>query len=520
MSNLTELFSGAMYKCGGKVKSWNKRVFVLKSDCHLYYYKGTSKVPLGNISLHDPNIKVRRGEPRDVQWPVQAKPVCRMVVETTLRNYCLYTDYSHEIEEWLDVLTKAVRDADKARGNNSKEVKKENAELLDTKTQPPSSKSPDESSPTQEIESVYALAQPEAESLAGDYYVDVETPTNEGGIEESLLYERVGAEPQDIYDSVQEVIADYNGSGGINVPSQPSDTSSSGQTQRDSNTPPLLPDRNDHPDSEDPSLSNKENPPPLPEKEEGPPPLPEKEEGPPPLPEKEEGPPPLPENEEGPPPLPEKEEGPPPLPEKEEGLPLLPEKEEGSLLLPEKEEGSPLLPEKEEGPPGLPEKEGPPPLPEKEEGPPLLPEKEGNPPLPEKEGNPPLSEKEGNPPFPEKEEGPPPLPEKEEGPPPLPEKEEGPPPLPEKEEGPPPLPEKEEGPPLPEKEVLSQNGSPNKEEYSEVSVQAEDNSTKLENSVGTPTNSKASTQDPSGSVERLSESMSIPRNNSYSGKRT
>ena len=499
MSNLTELFSGAMYKCGGKVKSWNKRVFVLKSDCHLYYYKGTSKVPLGNISLHDPKIKVRRGEPRDVQWPVQAKPVCRMVVETTLRNYCLYTDYSHEIEEWLDVLTKAVRDSDKARGNNSKEVKKENAELLDTKTQPPSSKSPDENSPTQEIESVYALAQPEAESLAGDYYVDVETPTNEGGIEESLLYERVGAEPQDIYDSVQEVIADYNGSGGINVPSQPSDTSTSGQTQRDSNTPPLLPDRNDHPDSEDPSLSNKENPPPLPEKEEGPPPLPEKEEGPPPLPEKEEGPPPLPENEEGPPPLPEKEEGPPPLPEKE-GLPLLPEKEEGSLLLPEKEEGSPLLPEKEEGPPGLPEKEGPPPLPEKEEGPPLLPEKEGNPPLPEKEGNPPLSEKEGNPPFPEKEEGPPPLPEKE--------------------EGPPPLPEKEEGPPLPEKEVLSQNGSPNKEEYSEVSVQAEDNSTKLENSVGTPTNSKASTQDPSGSVERLSESMSIPRNNSYSGKRT
>jgi len=241
------------------------------------------------------------------------------------------------MEEWLDILAKAVGDANKARGDSSKEVKKGKTESLDTagQTKPPSSESHGEgqngSSPAHEIESVYSMIAPDVVSLAD--YVDVEDPTARAGgsLEESVLYEPIrGEEPQDIYDSVPEVINNY--------------ISSTKNPQTDQQP-------HGHPH---PPLSDKERPS-VPDN--GPPLLPDKEK---------------------PPPLPDREELPPPLPEKEEG-PLLPEKE--GLPLPEKEEG-PLLPEKE-GPP-LPEKEEGPPLPEKEEGPPL-PEKEEGPPLPEKE---------------------------------------------------------------------------------------------------------------------------------------
>lgn len=102
-----ELFSGVLFKCGGKVKSWNKRFFILKSDYCLYYYKDTSKGALGVISLRDPKFEVRKGEAGDVSWPRQTKLDCTMAIVTLRRTFCAYSMYSHEIEEWIHMLTNA-----------------------------------------------------------------------------------------------------------------------------------------------------------------------------------------------------------------------------------------------------------------------------------------------------------------------------------------------------------------------------------------------------------------------------
>jgi hypothetical protein len=102
-----ELFSGVLFKCGGKVKSWNRRFFVLKSDYYLYYFKDTSKGALGAISLKDPKFKARKGEASDVSWPKQTKLDCTMAIITSHRTYCTYSMYSHEIEEWISLLTDA-----------------------------------------------------------------------------------------------------------------------------------------------------------------------------------------------------------------------------------------------------------------------------------------------------------------------------------------------------------------------------------------------------------------------------
>lgn len=101
-----ELFSGVLFKCGGKVKSWNKRFFVLKSD-FLYYYKDTNKGALGAISLKDPKFEARRGDVSDVSWPRQTKSDCRLAIVTSHRTYCAYSMYSHEIEDWIRLLTNA-----------------------------------------------------------------------------------------------------------------------------------------------------------------------------------------------------------------------------------------------------------------------------------------------------------------------------------------------------------------------------------------------------------------------------
>ena len=46
-----EVFSGVLYKCGARVKSWNKRWMILKDDSCLYYHKDANKKPQGVISL-------------------------------------------------------------------------------------------------------------------------------------------------------------------------------------------------------------------------------------------------------------------------------------------------------------------------------------------------------------------------------------------------------------------------------------------------------------------------------------
>ena len=109
VAEIHDLFSGVMCKMGGKVKTWHKRYFVLKSDYCLYYYKDSSKQPLGTISLHDSNFDVRRGGDEDMVWPKQAKADCRMSIVTMPRTYFVYCDYSHEMEEWMKILIKSAK---------------------------------------------------------------------------------------------------------------------------------------------------------------------------------------------------------------------------------------------------------------------------------------------------------------------------------------------------------------------------------------------------------------------------
>ena len=307
MSAIQELHSGAMYKCGGKVKSWNKRSFILKSDSHLYYYKGISRIPVGNISLHDPKFKVRKGEPTDIVWPKISKSDCRMAVVTTTRTYFMYTNYSHEIEEWLEVLSKAAVEANKdiSGGNStgsstsvetanddsdnqnvqSTDILPLNNEECETYFVPESSENP---LPTEEL------------SLTD--YVDVNCPVASSTLREDPV--PTDEQNQAIYDSVSDVITNY---------AAPLPTHKS--TEQEDHLPmPPLPDKEERPPSPDRGVS-----PPLPDKEESSP-LPNREERPP-LPDKDE-PSPLQEDS---PPSPDKEEKP-PLPDKED--PLMPDEQQ------------------------------------------------------------------------------------------------------------------------------------------------------------------------------------------------
>ena len=344
MSAIQELHSGAMYKCGGKVKSWNKRSFILKSDSHLYYYKGISRIPVGNISLHDPKFKVRKGEPTDIVWPKISKSDCRMAVVTTTRTYFMYTNYSHEIEEWLEVLSKAAVEANKDVSGGAKPGEYEECDPLSSTIQPGEYEECDPTvmSAAGSIESEYSLIS-EVQSIDQEY-IEIGSPPTPGTVnQESDLYEAMADNlNQDIYDSVSEVT------------SYPHTTS--GQSAQP------LPQRNPEASSSPPDEQNLI--PPLPERE------PQKSGT----------------SEEDAPPLPDKEEYP-PLPDKED-CPPLPDKEE-----------NPPLPDKEKRPP-LPDKEENPPLPDKEERPPL-PDKDECPPLPDKEERPSLSAKEENLPLPE-----------------------------------------------------------------------------------------------------------------------
>ena len=103
--NVKELFSGVLNKCGAKIKSWNRRWFVLKSDYCLYYYKDTAKGHLGAISLRDPKFKVRKGSVSDIAWPKGVTMECTIAVVTSHRTYFMYSLAESEADDWLRVLS-------------------------------------------------------------------------------------------------------------------------------------------------------------------------------------------------------------------------------------------------------------------------------------------------------------------------------------------------------------------------------------------------------------------------------
>lgn len=117
--NVKELFSGVLNKCGGKVKSWNRRWFVLKSDYCLYYYKDPAKGHLGVISLRDPKFNVRKGSASDIAWPKGITMDCTMAVVTSHRTYFMYSVTREEAEEWRRILDSTrVKLVDEANAAN------------------------------------------------------------------------------------------------------------------------------------------------------------------------------------------------------------------------------------------------------------------------------------------------------------------------------------------------------------------------------------------------------------------
>ena len=102
--NVKELYSGVLNKCGAKVKSWNRRWFVLKSDYCLYYYKDTAKGHLGAISLRDPKFSARKGSVGDISWPKGVATECTIAVVTTHRTYFMYGSGEQEADDWVRIL--------------------------------------------------------------------------------------------------------------------------------------------------------------------------------------------------------------------------------------------------------------------------------------------------------------------------------------------------------------------------------------------------------------------------------
>ena len=99
-----ELFTGVLHKCGAKVKSWNKRWMVLRSDYCLYYYKDATKKPLGSISLRDQRFRTRKGERGDCTWPKNVDMEQTIVMVTSTRTYYMFAEKTKEAEEWKKVL--------------------------------------------------------------------------------------------------------------------------------------------------------------------------------------------------------------------------------------------------------------------------------------------------------------------------------------------------------------------------------------------------------------------------------
>ena len=229
-----DLYSGILHKCGGKVKTWNKRFFVLKSDYCLYYFKDTTKGALGSISLRDPKFSVRKGEANDISWPRGTKLDTTMAIVTSHRTYLMFCNYSHEIDEWIRMLmdTKEKMNGNQNELSSSNSQSKQTSSTMlqscsgsDELSYEPVYDSPSENkkkpieSQTQSssTEAVYALAT-SVEVQEQPLYEDVSDPSTSQIPAPSVLYEPVDIQSEEqkpsthesdvmIYDDIEAEIA-------------------------------------------------------------------------------------------------------------------------------------------------------------------------------------------------------------------------------------------------------------------------------------------------------------------------
>jgi hypothetical protein len=95
-----DVHSGVVHKMGGRVKSWHKRWMILKSDHTLQYFKEPSKGVLGTINLRDDHFSIRVGEVGDANWPKNCQLENSLILITSGRTYCMFTDSLRESREW------------------------------------------------------------------------------------------------------------------------------------------------------------------------------------------------------------------------------------------------------------------------------------------------------------------------------------------------------------------------------------------------------------------------------------
>eukprot|EP00043_Microstomoeca_roanoka_P005038 m.53255 g.53255 ORF g.53255 m.53255 type:complete len:332 (-) comp12778_c0_seq1:77-1072(-) len=104
--------SGWATKCGGKIKSWQKRFFVLRSDGTLTYSKaGALNEFKGVIDLKDATVV---NGPNNCNWlkedaaPTEAAPHTRVEIVSPARTYKMFCASEDEALAWHENLQKVV----------------------------------------------------------------------------------------------------------------------------------------------------------------------------------------------------------------------------------------------------------------------------------------------------------------------------------------------------------------------------------------------------------------------------
>eukprot|EP00730_Choanoeca_flexa_P015983 TRINITY_DN7466_c0_g1_i1.p1 TRINITY_DN7466_c0_g1~~TRINITY_DN7466_c0_g1_i1.p1 ORF type:complete len:327 (+),score=82.08 TRINITY_DN7466_c0_g1_i1:201-1181(+) len=103
-------YEGYATKCGGKVKSWQRRYFILRADGTLTYAKeGSLTVPKGVIPL---KAATAINGPGNCNWdvddkaPKEATPMVRFEIVTPERTYKLFCDDQQTAAEWARQIEK------------------------------------------------------------------------------------------------------------------------------------------------------------------------------------------------------------------------------------------------------------------------------------------------------------------------------------------------------------------------------------------------------------------------------